>query len=76
MLTDPVGERVVKVVEGRTEEAADGLLADGPQPVQWAAFEPETIGMSPAYSPAVLPACLSRPFFTIRFTWSVTRTGP
>ena len=53
VLTDPAGKRVLEVAAGRTQEAAEGLLADALQPTQRAVVEAVSIDMWPAFAAAV-----------------------
>jgi transposase len=53
VLTDPAGKRVLEVAAGRTQEAAEDLLADALQPTQRAVVEAVSIDMWPAFAAAV-----------------------
>jgi transposase len=53
VLTDPAGRRVLEVVAGRTQEAAEGVLEGGLAPQQRPTVEAVSIDMWPAFEAAV-----------------------
>lgn len=53
VLTDPAGRRVLEVVAGRTQAAAEGALAAGLKPEQRAAVQAVSIDMWPAFAAAI-----------------------
>ena len=53
MLTDPAGQRVLEVVAGRTQQAAEGVLESGLRSEQRPALEAVCIDMWPAFEAAI-----------------------
>jgi transposase len=53
VLSDPAGKRVLEVVAGRTQEAAESVLTNGLRPEQRPAVEAVSIDMWPAFEAAI-----------------------
>jgi hypothetical protein len=76
VLTDPAGRRVLEVVAGRTQAAAEGALAAGLKPEQRAAEQAVSIDMC-RHSPRPLrPSCRRRASSSPPSTSSARRTRP